>query len=78
MHETSGCSLLMDAAEIQQAERSTDSNLKAKHYPKECIPNLITMRLRIDLKGTENLQRGTQFPLQKGIQVSSLVLNSPR
>lgn len=48
LHETISCNLLVDVAEIQQGQRSTDTIPKSRDYPKGCISNpLITS---LDLK----------------------------
>lgn len=50
LHETLSYNLLVDVAEIQQGQRSTDTTPKSGGDPKGCISNPLVTGLRLDLK----------------------------
>lgn len=53
-HETISCNLLVNVAEIQQGQRSTDTIPKSGDDFKGCISNPLTTTLGLDLKDVEH------------------------
>lgn len=54
LHETIICNLLVNVAEIQQGQRSTDTIPKSGDDPQGCISNPLITSVRLDLKDAEH------------------------
>lgn len=62
LHEKNIYNLLVNVAETQQGQRSTNAIPKNGDDPKGCTSNPFIPSLRLDLKDVEHPQRGIQFP----------------